>query len=50
MKHGISEVGKYPCECGRAYSTPQRFVEHVHTDCKAGIITVGNKAVKPVVH
>lgn len=46
MKVKVSELGKFPCECGRAYATAQKFSDHVHTDCKLGTVNwQGNTGV-----
>lgn len=33
MKNYKRELGSFPCECGKAYSTAERFSDHVHA-CK----------------
>jgi len=29
---------KFPCECGKAFKTAEEFSDHVHSDCKDGVI------------
>jgi hypothetical protein len=41
---------KFPCECGRTYSTAKKFSDHVHTDCKLGTIPWGNAKVNGIVN